>query len=119
MQLLFVVNKLIMLKNKKSQGLSINAIIIAVIALVVLVVLVAIFTGRIGVFSSGISKTGTCQNSGGQCQASACGNNQEQVFVALDCNKDYNGDGIIDNSGNPYCCKAASPQQRPVSTPEK
>lgn len=42
--------------RKKGQGLSINAIIVAVIALVVLVVLVAIFTGRIGVFSSGVTK---------------------------------------------------------------
>ncbi len=44
--------------NKKSQGLSINAIIIAVIALIVLVVLVAIFTNRLGIFSRGVEGTG-------------------------------------------------------------
>tara|TARA_Y100000310_G_C20094403_1_gene539789 strand:+ start:78 stop:347 length:270 start_codon:yes stop_codon:yes gene_type:complete len=34
--------------NKKSQGISINIIIIAAIALIVLVVLVAIFSGQMG-----------------------------------------------------------------------
>ena len=40
--------------NKKSQGLSINMIIIAAIALVVLIVLWAIFTGRMGQFNIGV-----------------------------------------------------------------
>ena len=44
--------------KKRAQGLSINTIIIAAIALIVLVVLVAIFTGRIGMFSSGITSIG-------------------------------------------------------------
>jgi len=43
--------------NKKSQGLSVNTIIIAAIALIVLVVLIAIFTGRFGGFSEGIQET--------------------------------------------------------------
>jgi len=34
--------------NKKSQGLSVNTIIIAAIALIVLVVLIAVFTGNLG-----------------------------------------------------------------------
>lgn len=38
------------MQNKKSQGLSINLIIIVAIALIVLVVLIAIFTGRWGKF---------------------------------------------------------------------
>jgi len=42
------------MKNKKSQGLSLNTIIIAAIVLIVLVVLWAIFTGRMGKFSTGL-----------------------------------------------------------------
>jgi len=47
--------------NKKSQGLSINVIIIVAIALIVLVVLIAIFTGRLGSFVSGVDETASCQ----------------------------------------------------------
>ena len=39
---------MIMIKNKKAQGLSITTIIVAAIAVVVLVVLIAIFTSNIG-----------------------------------------------------------------------
>jgi Sec-independent protein translocase protein TatA len=46
-----------LLHNSKSQGISINTIIIAAIALIVLVVLVMIFTGRMGTFGVGIDKT--------------------------------------------------------------
>ena len=42
--------------KRKAQGLSITTIIVAAIALIVLVVLVAIFTGRIGGFSSGVNQ---------------------------------------------------------------
>ena len=49
--------------NKKAQGLSITTIIVAASGLVILVVLVAIFTGRLGSFSEGISKTLSCENS--------------------------------------------------------
>ena len=48
--------------NKKAQGISINVIIIAAIGLAVLVVLFAIFTGRLNIFSTGISKTASCDN---------------------------------------------------------
>src|SRR3989344_3361336 len=44
--------------SKKGQSMSINVIIVAVLALIVLVILIAIFTGRIGVFESGLSKAG-------------------------------------------------------------
>ena len=47
--------------HKKSQSISINTIIIAAIGLAVLVVLFAIFTGRLGNFSTGLSKTDTCE----------------------------------------------------------
>jgi len=43
------------MNNKKSQGLSLNTIIIAAIVLVVLVVLWAIFTGRMGMFTGGVN----------------------------------------------------------------
>ncbi len=49
--------------NKKAQGLSINTIIIAAIAVVVLVVLIAIFTGRIGMFSTALSGTANAEKS--------------------------------------------------------
>ena len=44
-------------KNNKGQGLSINTIILAALAVVVLVVLIAIFTGRLGMFSSTLVST--------------------------------------------------------------
>ncbi|MBW2988960.1 hypothetical protein KY358_01440 [Candidatus Woesearchaeota archaeon] len=53
---------------KKGQGLSLNTIIIAAIVLIVLVVLWAVFTGRMGVFSKGVSdvtKGGTCAEANG------------------------------------------------------
>ena len=52
--------------RKKSQGLSINAIILVAIGLIVLVVLIAIFTGRMGNFVRGIDTTATCKSS---CEA--------------------------------------------------
>tara|TARA_Y100000310_G_C19957045_1_gene479523 strand:- start:142 stop:402 length:261 start_codon:yes stop_codon:yes gene_type:complete len=52
------------MKPKKAQGLSLNTIIIAAVALIVLVVLVMIFTGRMGGFSTGVSR---CENQGGRC----------------------------------------------------
>ena len=53
---------------KKGQGLSLNTIIIAAIVLIVLVVLWAIFTGRMGVFSQGlteVTREKTCAEAGG------------------------------------------------------
>lgn len=49
---------------KKGQGLTMDVIIIAAISLVVLVVLVAIFTGRLGGFTSSIKD---CGAQGGTC----------------------------------------------------
>ena len=46
--------------NKKSQGLSINLIIIVAIALIILVVVIAIFTGRMGDFMGGVQEQKTC-----------------------------------------------------------
>ncbi|MBS3102041.1 hypothetical protein J4458_01175 [Candidatus Woesearchaeota archaeon] len=92
--------------NKRGQSISINTIIVAAIALIVLVVLIAIFTGRLGIFSKGIAQTGTCESLGGTCQEPRCGTNQEEV-PALNCNRDSDNDGKIENGGKPYCCRAA------------
>ena len=93
-------NKLI---NKTGQGISVNVIIIAAIALIVLVVLIAIFTGRFGIFTGGVKETGTCESMGGSCKSTACPT--KQIIGALDCDRDYDGDGTINNQGSPFCCK--------------
>ena len=48
--------------NNKSQGLSVNVIIIVAIALIVLVVLIAIFTGRTNIYSSNVDELTSCKN---------------------------------------------------------
>jgi len=48
--------------KKKSQGLSVNLIIIVAIALIILVVVIAIFTGRMGGFVGGLDESKTCQS---------------------------------------------------------
>lgn len=50
--------------NSKSQGISINVVIIAVLALVVLVVLTVIFTDKVKIFSEGLQ---SCAAKQGQC----------------------------------------------------
>lgn len=79
------------MKNKKSQGLSINVIIIAALALVVLVVLIIIFTGSIGKTSQNI---GSCITKGGICadderlKGQGCGGDYPiPLFVSGDCEK--------------------------------
>tara|TARA_B100001964_G_C13949809_1_gene472786 strand:+ start:169 stop:417 length:249 start_codon:yes stop_codon:yes gene_type:complete len=72
------------MKNKKGQGLSLNTIIIAAIALLVLVVLVMIFTGRMSVFTGGVSG---CVNQGGNCEtgsSSSCPTNS--IEITAKCN---------------------------------
>lgn len=64
------------LRNLKSQGLSLNTIIIAAIVLIVLVVLWAVFTGRMGVFSrevTEVTKGGTCAEAGGVMRLETAG----------------------------------------------
>jgi len=73
--------------NKKGQGISVNVIIIAAIALVVLVVLIAIFTGRFGLFSTGL---GNCP---GECK-NLCGSD-EASLPGTDCKKQGKGE---------HCC---------------
>ncbi|BFI73619.1 hypothetical protein YN1_6060 [Nanoarchaeota archaeon] len=54
---------------KKSQGLPLNTVALAIIALLVIIFLVLIFTGGLGKFSSGVSKTGVSSKevTAGQC----------------------------------------------------
>ena len=95
--------------SQKAQGISINTVIIAAIALIVLVVLVAIFTGRIGLFSKGIGEVSTCKSLGGTCISVQCSQSTgtpERVLGATDCGKDLREQGGVDNSNQPYCCKA-------------
>lgn len=56
------------LKHKKGQGLSLNAVIIAVIVLIVLVVLVMVFTGQFAEFMRklGLTREQTCAGVGGR-----------------------------------------------------
>ena len=76
------------MKSKKSQGLSINMIIIAVIALIVLVVVIAIFTNTTEKTSTNIDDLGSCDGQGGQC-ASASGTcpllKPDRIFVPSGC----------------------------------
>ena len=75
-----------MLKNKKSQGLSITTIIVAVIALIVLVVIVAILTGKLGSFSKGVEQTGDitriCNEQGGFLKAE-CGDGEDEIVTTI------------------------------------
>ena len=73
--------------KKKAQGLSLTTIIVAAVGLIVLVVLVAVFTGRIGVFTRGVSdaaqeELAALQIRYGQCRPSSA---MERAFTrALD-----------------------------------
>ncbi len=47
--------------DKKGDTLTMNVIIVAALALIVLVVLIMIFTGRIGIFQTGLEKEGQAE----------------------------------------------------------
>ena len=81
--------------KKKSQGISINTIIIAAIALIVLVVLVAIFTGRIGLFGREVGKVGkdcadhySVDESGAELASAVwkaeCGDGEKDILTTVD-----------------------------------
>ncbi|MBI4452419.1 hypothetical protein HY637_03245 [Candidatus Woesearchaeota archaeon] len=75
------------MKARKSQGLSVNTIIIAALALGVLIVLIVIFTGGIGKTSQNL---GSCILKGGQCQlpGGKCPEGYPiQIFVSGECEK--------------------------------
>lgn len=72
--------------KRKSQGLTLNTIIIAALVLIVLVILVLIFTGRMGITRKNVDD---CTNNGGFCQQECTGDYSRQV--SYECDKD--GDG--------------------------
>ena len=78
-----------LIKNRKSQGLPVNVIIIAAIALVVFVVLAAMFTGKVRIFSQGLE---SCESKQGDCSKSAC--DPGYAVVNAKC-----------GTGNPCCIK--------------
>ncbi len=80
---------------KKAEGLPLNTIIIAAIVLIVLIVLWAIFTGRMGGFTTGVKKQTEVQCPSENNWKDACGPNEIIVPVS-----DPTGQGRI-------CCKAA------------
>ena len=77
------------MKNKKSQGMPINVIIIAAIALIALIVIIAIFTGIIGSTTKNIqscaAKDGTCAD---ELDGKKCGGDYPiPLIVSGDCEK--------------------------------
>lgn len=52
---------------KKSQGLSLQAVVIAFIVIVVLVVMIAVFTGGIENIMPWLKSTTSCSGQGGDC----------------------------------------------------
>ena len=82
--------------NKKSQGLSVNLIIIVAIALIILVVVIAIFTGRMGDFMGGVKEQKTCQ--------SACAGLNKGSDDDATCTGGQKLPGTYDDVDN-CCCK--------------
>lgn len=66
---------------KKAEGLPLNTIIIAAIVLIVLIVLWAIFTGRMGGFTTGVKKQTEVECPAGGWK-DACGPNEIIVPVS-------------------------------------
>ena len=62
--------------HKKSQGLSINVIIIAALGLAVLFVLIIIFTNQTG---KNVSALESCAGRGGQCRENVCLDTEIQI----------------------------------------
>lgn len=85
-----------MTQSKKGAALALNVIIIAVIGLLVLVVILFIFTGKINIFSKGVSD---CESLGGVCQDTQCSKliPMELAVPGGKCDED---------TGRPYCCKS-------------
>ena len=90
--------------NKKSQGISINVIIIAAIGLAVLVVLFAIFTGRLGIFTKTLKDTDTCAQ---KCSAinMALGNALNQDTKSCPGGSDQYIAGEFSDGKFGCCCK--------------
>ena len=91
------------MKSKKSEGLSIDMIVIAAIALGVLVVTFIIFTGQ----TSSTAKTlQSCELKGGKCAQSLPENNGKAP-KEVKCNNEYNIPIIINDPAcgeSKLCC---------------
>ena len=81
-------------RNKKSQNIAINVIIIAALALVVLVVLIAIFSGMIGKSAKDLE---SCWLRGGVCKDTLCGPNEAEIKNTKECPPKNEPD-------KKYCC---------------
>ena len=86
--------------NKKGVDISVNVIIVAAIALAVLVVLFAIFTGRLGSFSRGISETDTCAQKCSSLDLAF----REAAPESRNCGDDLYIAGIYSNAPYGCCC---------------
>jgi len=96
-----------LLCNLKSQGLSLNTIIIAAIVLIVLVVLWSIFTGKIGGFSKELKECrGTCTTS--SCAAVDTNGNDYCYEGQFKKEGDYvstpSPTGLVKGNSDPVCC---------------
>lgn len=91
-------------KNNKAD-LSVNVIIIAAIALIVLVVLIIVFTGRFGIFSSGVEKTSGCEKA---CKALGYGHGQNELTGCTKSQKPL--PGFTSEKGDPCCCAPKTDQ---------
>ena len=70
-------------KNKKGQGLSLNTIIIAIIVIIVLVIIILITTGQLQKFTQAVDKQSDqvktdCAAQNGICK-STCGNKETKI----------------------------------------
>lgn len=84
-----------MIKTRKSQGLSLTTIIIAILVIIVLVVVVLIFTGKMGFFGKSLSNCdGHCETTTTRCLEG------EIPIPTSNCN------GLDENYK--YCCKSTS-----------
>jgi len=88
-----------MISRKKSQGMSINVIIIAALAIAVLVVLFAVFTGRISLVSKQLD---SCTNKGGTCGTTACNTETHVEFQSTKGFTDSECDGKP--TADQHCC---------------
>lgn len=69
---------------KKAEGLTMNLIVVSAVALVVLVVLVAIFTGRMGGFTSDVDSSTQCVSGfGGQCISRQQAQDEERNVIGI------------------------------------
>ena len=68
--------------KRKSQGMSINIVVVAALALIVLVVLASIFSGRVRLFSQGLDD---CESKQGHCVFPTQGCSQNEGKLNAKC----------------------------------